>query len=222
MLNLIYPGNSSYHIETGGKLKNLRLITIQDVREYHEKYYRPENLYLTITGQLDPKELFEVLDKIETKIVKKRLPPPNGSGLPPSLERPFIRDSEPLNYPEKRIVQFPSEDEQFGWVKMGWRVIGNLNDNLDKMTDLAILNNYLTSTSVSPLTKTFVDIPEPLATSIDYDTYMNWEPCIVADFYNVPVQQVDKIEQKYNEVIQNIINTRDIDMDRIHTIGIEY
>ena len=219
MMTLIYPGNSSYHSETGGKLKNLREITIQDVRQYHEKYYRPENFYLTLTGQISPKEIFEALDKIEAKIVKKRLPPPAGSGPPSNLKRPFIRDIDFLNVSRKKVVEFPSDDEKFGWVKMGWRIVGNLTTNINKTMDLTILNTYLTSTSVSPLTKAFVDIPEPLATSVDYDTYMNWEPCVVADFYNVPVAYIEKVEDKYNEVIQNIIDTGDIDMDRIHTIG---
>ena len=84
MTRVVYPGNSSYSVETGGKLKNLREITMQDVRNYHQKYYRPENFQLTITGQIIPHEPFEALDRIETKIVKKRLPPPDGSG-PPSV-----------------------------------------------------------------------------------------------------------------------------------------
>ena len=50
----------------------MRKITNQDIKEYHEKYYRPENFQLTITGQISPHELFESLDVIETKIVQKR------------------------------------------------------------------------------------------------------------------------------------------------------
>lgn len=51
-VNEIYPGNSSYQSRTGGALKNLRQnTTIEKVREYHKKYYRPENTYITITGK---------------------------------------------------------------------------------------------------------------------------------------------------------------------------
>ena len=110
---------------------------------------------------------------MEAKIVEKRLPAPAGSGLPPHLKRPFIRDIPTLNVSRKEVISFPSDDEKFGWVKMGWRIIGNVTANINKTMDLTILNNYLTSTSVSPLTKAFVDIPEPMATTIDFDTYMN-------------------------------------------------
>ena len=220
MSSLLYPGNSSYGVETGGKLKNLREITNQDIKEYHEKYYRPENFQLTITGQISPHELFQSLDKIESKIVQKRLPPPDGFGPPPELERPFIRDLESLNTSRKVTMDYPSEDEKFGRVKMGWRLEGNLTSNIEKTTDLSILHSYLTSTSASPFTKSFVDIPKALATSVYFDIYMNWEPSVVADFYNVPVESMEEVEAKYNEVVQDIIDNQDINMERMHTIGI--
>ena len=116
-------------------------------------------------------------------------------------------------------MKFPSDDEEFGWVKMGWRIVGNVSSTIDMTMDLTVLHSYLTSTSASPFTKAFIDIADPIATGIDYDLYMNWEPCIVADFYNVPVKFMEKVEDKYNEVIQNIIESGDIDMERLHTIG---
>ena len=116
-------------------------------------------------------------------------------------------------------MMFPSEDEKLGRVKMGWRLEGNLTSNIEKTTDLSILHSYLTSTSASPFTKSFIDIPEPLATSVYFDIYMNWEPSVVADFYNVPVESMDKVEEKYNDVVQNIIDNQDINMERMHTIG---
>ena len=220
MSKLLYPGNSSYGVETGGKLENLRTITNQEIKEYHNKYYRPENFQLTITGQISPHELFESLDEIEKKIVQKRLPPPDGSGPPPELERPFIRDIEPLNQTKKIVMKYPSDDEKFGRVKMGWRMEGNLTSNIEKTTDLSILHSYLTSTSASPFTKSFVDIPEPLATSVYFDIYLNWEPSVVADFYNVPVEFMEEIDRKYNEVVQKIIDNEGINMERMHTIGL--
>ena len=117
-------------------------------------------------------------------------------------------------------MKYPSDDEKFGWVKMGWRLTGNMSSNIEKTSDMTILHSYLTSTSASPFTKAFVDIPKPMATSIDYDVYMNWEPSVIADFYNVPIEFIDQIEDKYNEVIRKILNTGDIDMERMHTIGL--
>lgn len=217
MANLLYPGNSSYHRETGGKLKNLReSTTIEKVRAYHKKYYRPENLVLTITGQISQEELFKALEKTEQKVIAKR----EADGNVDVLEKPFQRPLDQVKEDLEKTVEFPSEDEQFGWVLMGWRVPGKLTDNAMKITAMTILTNYLTSTSVAPLTKTFVDIEEPLATNIDMDYYANWEPAITADFLNVPVRRMDEIEPLFKKVIKEIIDkgADGFNIKRIHTI----
>jgi Zn-dependent M16 (insulinase) family peptidase len=72
LIKQIYPGNSSYTVQTGGKLKSLReSTTIEKVRAYHKKYYRPENTYLTITGGIDPAMIFAALDPVERKLMEK-------------------------------------------------------------------------------------------------------------------------------------------------------
>lgn len=84
LIRQIYPGNSSYTVQTGGALRNLREdTTIEKVRAYHKKFYRPENLYLTITGNLDPSQLFAVLDPVEKKIESRK------HEYPP-FEKPFM------------------------------------------------------------------------------------------------------------------------------------
>ena len=102
---MIYPGaNSSYHFETGGKLRNLReSTTIEKVREYHRKYYRPENLYLTITGHIALEDLFLALDPIETKVLKKRAED-DELGI---LEKPFQRDLPDLLEDEGKNLPIP-------------------------------------------------------------------------------------------------------------------
>ena len=72
LIKQIYPGNSSYTSQTGGRLKAIReSTTIEKVRAYHQKYYRPENMYITITGNVDPNMLFAALDPVERKIIEK-------------------------------------------------------------------------------------------------------------------------------------------------------
>ena len=73
MIKQIYPGNSSYTVETGGRLTPLReSTTMEKVRAYHKKYYRPENTYLTITGKIEPNQLFETIDQVERKLMEKQ------------------------------------------------------------------------------------------------------------------------------------------------------
>ncbi len=58
--------------ETGGIMANLRDSTSnKKVRDYHRDFYRPDNLCLVITGQVDPEAVFKVLAPFEEKILKK-------------------------------------------------------------------------------------------------------------------------------------------------------
>lgn len=97
----MYPEPCGYRYDEGGIMKNLRescsnvkvsIITQMygqcsppslnemviskflfccKVRNYHKKYYRPENLTLIIAGQVKPEDVFAALAPIESKIVSK-------------------------------------------------------------------------------------------------------------------------------------------------------
>lgn len=68
----IYPGHCGYKSVTGGIMKNLRDSTTNEkIKAYHRTYYRPENLCLIITGQVEAEKVFEVLKPFEEKIMSK-------------------------------------------------------------------------------------------------------------------------------------------------------
>jgi Zn-dependent M16 (insulinase) family peptidase len=122
MIKNLFPGNNSYISQTGGKLSNLRTsTTIEKVRAYHKKFYRPENLYITVTGNVEGKQVFAALDSVERKILSKRT---NNEEEP--YERPFQKPLEKVEKDVTATVQYPSKDEKFGSVSMGWRLPGQL------------------------------------------------------------------------------------------------
>ena len=58
---------------TGGRLKELRENTTNaKVRAYHKKFYQPQNVWLTITGDIEPEEIFKALDPVERKVLAKK------------------------------------------------------------------------------------------------------------------------------------------------------
>jgi Zn-dependent M16 (insulinase) family peptidase len=72
MLQLMYPGKCGYKSETGGRMLNLRVSTSNEkVQSYHHGYYRPDNLCLVITGQIEASQIFETLKPFEDKILSK-------------------------------------------------------------------------------------------------------------------------------------------------------
>ena len=51
---------------------NLRTSTSNEkVRSYHHSYYRPDNLSLIVTGQVEPNQLFKAIQPFEDKILSK-------------------------------------------------------------------------------------------------------------------------------------------------------
>lgn len=71
LLRFLYP-NCSYSAETGGVLHNLRTSTTNEkVRDYHAKFYRPENLTLIITGQIGVDDVAKALKSVEDRILSK-------------------------------------------------------------------------------------------------------------------------------------------------------
>lgn len=99
LLRAMYP-DSGYSSETGGIMENLRTstnntkvnvlsqVTIQfffiscfhyyyllqyklQVRDFHKKFYRPENLTIILTGQIEAEDVFKALSVVEDDIIAK-------------------------------------------------------------------------------------------------------------------------------------------------------
>ena len=104
----MFPGNSSYEMRTGGRLKNLRESTTnQKVRDYHKKYYQPKNLQLLITGTIDTLDVFKALDPVEKKLVAKG-PYPELEPKPFSTHYPVLTEDININ------KSFPSNELSVG------------------------------------------------------------------------------------------------------------
>ena len=114
-------------------------------------------------------------------------------------------------------VKFPSEEEKFGEIALGLRIPGKLSDVYKEVHALSILGNYLTSTSISPMKKAFVEIPDPIATDIDFDVLMNAEAAVSIDFEDVPLDKMDIVVDKFKQTL-NEVAAEGIDMDRLRTI----
>ena len=93
--DLLYPGRCGYKWETGGTVKNLRTETnMEKIRQYHAKFYRPENMIIIVNGHVDKKALFEAIRPVEEEeAAKKRV----------EFERPFQTPCP--NLPGNGVIQ---------------------------------------------------------------------------------------------------------------------
>ena len=75
-----------YHWTPIGFMHDIQSWTIDDIREFHSKYYQPNNAILIVTGDIDEKEVFKIAKekfghiKNHTKIPKLNLSEPKRDG----------------------------------------------------------------------------------------------------------------------------------------------
>lgn len=206
----LYPG-TGYAVECGGLMENLRESTTNEkIKEFHKKFYRPENLTLIIGGQVDPNEVFEALVPIEKKILSK--------GELPPWTRPWKTPLEPLDETKTLTIFYPDDDETNGMVAMGYRG-PPLPSQVYLHQACVILLRYLSDTTTSPLTRDMVEIDDPYASGVCCYAAPNCESFLRCSFRNVPIKKMDEVYDKYFSVLCGIANGDEpIDMKRMKEV----
>lgn len=240
---MLYDSKSAYRSETGGLMEKLRILTIEEIRNYHEKYYSPHNSCLVVTGKLDRLDLLNSLESTEKDLIAK------GKGLgkdgPRGWKRPFVEtttsvppvikgsdvvipgvdlpDPEPErsegkdNKRRRAFIEFPEKDESIGEIEITF--LGpDIKDHLT-LEALDVLNTYLTDSPVSTLMKNFVEIKEPLCT----DIYLSSQDSIGKTtlncyFSNVPSSKLDELDFEFVKVLKQVLEKDGIDMERMKMI----
>jgi Zn-dependent M16 (insulinase) family peptidase len=210
MQQALYPQNCGYRYNYGGLMKNLRESTDNaKVRNYHKEFYRSENIWIIVTGQVEPLKILKSIEPIEEKTVKK--------GLNPSPHvRPWMEPIEPLTESVEKDVTYPADEEDNGVVLIGWRGPSSITEQ-KKLSVLSVLLDYLTDTPVSPLQKAFVEIESPLASTVSSSITENAVSAICVKFSDVPVAKLSVIHEQLRTVLRDV-NDKTIDVDRVRTI----
>lgn len=97
-------------------MDQLRVLTADRIREFHKEMYQPKNLCLVLIGEIDHKDMLNILDGFESTIIEDV----------PTLDAPFTRpwvDSKRTPALNKTIVdtvKFPEDDESMGEILIGF------------------------------------------------------------------------------------------------------
>ena len=212
----MYPNDSGYYALTGGKLENMRnSTTIEKVRAYHKKYYRPENLLLTITGRIEENQLFETVRHIEEKLLNKW-----SEGGRPDYEKPWTNEIEPTGYDDNYIFEhmFPDEDEDKAHVIVAWRLNHHISDNIPMLEAYELIFKYLSSSKVSPLEADFVHSEDPIASSVGFFSFKYSKPAVGLKFANVPSNRTKEVIPRMEKVVNQVLEDGpdNFDLVRIH------
>lgn len=123
------------------------------------------------------------------------------------LKEPFVRPWQtpvpPFDESVNKKVEYPADEEDCGILSIGWRGPKCTTENL-KLTSCSVLMRYLSDTSVSPLQREFVEVPDPLASQISFNINENTESLLYFTFENVPLDKMEEILPKLQSLLKNI------------------
>eukprot|EP00026_Physarum_polycephalum_P001754 Phypoly_transcript_01756.p1 GENE.Phypoly_transcript_01756~~Phypoly_transcript_01756.p1 ORF type:complete len:1003 (+),score=143.28 Phypoly_transcript_01756:138-3011(+) len=208
--SLLYPGNSGYKSVTGGRLLNLRSLTVETIRNYHRDYYRVDNLVLIVTGKVADEELFKALAPVEAHILSK-------SKLPP-IPRPWTNPEniQPFTIATTEEVLFPSEDQSVGSASFAWR--GPVYTEFREHAAIVVLWEYLTDSAVSPLTASMCEIEDPYGSSFSYYLALYQSTFLRLSLSDVSIEKLPLVCDCLFEKLNEIYKKQDINMKRMWSV----
>ncbi|KAG8742736.1 hypothetical protein FRC12_015287 [Ceratobasidium sp. 428] len=218
MQTLFNPEGSAYRSETGGLMEALRVLTVEQIRDYHKSYYVPHNLCLIVSGKLKTQELLHVLQtKVEPSILAHG---PAQGPKPAGWKRPFVETASSrqpnLKGVTRATIDFPEQDESAGEVGVSFQ--GPPPTEFTELKAMELLGLYLTDSPVSPLTKEFVEIANPLCTYIYCDIEERATFTTQGIYFGaVPTDQLGELHGKVVESLKKIV-ADGVDMDRIRLV----
>ncbi|KIP12417.1 hypothetical protein PHLGIDRAFT_61992 [Phlebiopsis gigantea 11061_1 CR5-6] len=217
---LHFPEGSAYRSETGGLMKALRELTVEQIRDYHRSYYVPHNLTLIVAGKL-ASGTHTLLNVLETQVEPSIIA--HGQNHGPKRKgwrRPFLETpsaSQPsFTQTKKDSIEFPEKDESVGEVAISWQGPSPTDYLENKAIDM--LGTYLTSSSTAPLNKEYVEIESPLCTYI----YFEEREYATRNALNVyvgsaPTEHLDGFDERLQNSLKRIAK-EGFDMERMKMI----
>ena len=136
----MYPEGHPYHHSVIGSLADLDAATLDDVKTFYDRYYGPQNVTLTITGDFDPDEAKRLVEKYFGEI-------PAGEPVPEPEAAPASLDADIDLLHEDNFATVPQ-------LTLVWPTVG---ENHPDAPALQVLAQYLTTGKKAPFNAVLVD-----------------------------------------------------------------
>lgn len=196
---ILYPEGVGFRYETGGMLEQLRVLTADQIRQFHRDMYQPRNLCLALFGEVNHKELLAILDGFESSIMSD-IPSPDAP-----FPRPWIesKHAPALTHSVVEKVDFPEEDESFGEIDI--RFLGpDCSDSLSGAA-LTVALMYLAGSSAAVLDNTIVE-KEHLASGVYYQLDSRPRTEIAFSMSSVETSRLEEVEKRFFEVLKEAMD----------------
>ncbi len=136
----LYPESHPYSWQVIGSLEDLQNATLQDVKDFFNRWYVPNNVTLTIAGDFDTTQAKEWVHKYFDEIKR-------GQDIPKLEKRPGVLSETKKLYYEDNFARLPQ-------VTMTWPTIPMYHPD---SYALDVLSTYLSEGKKAPFNKVLVD-----------------------------------------------------------------
>ena len=158
----LYPEGHPYNWQVIGSLADLDAATLQDVKDFYKKWYVPNNVTVTISGDFDKADAKAMVEKYFGEI-------PKGDAIAPYTAQPVTLSESLHFYHEDNFATVPQ-------LSITWPTVERYHPDAYA---LDILQNYLTEGKRAPLNEVMID--EDKVTS-DVSVF-NFTKEIAGEFY---------------------------------------
>ncbi|RZN81507.1 MAG: insulinase family protein [Winogradskyella sp.] len=135
----LYPQGHPYSWQVIGSLEDLQNATLQDVKDFFNRWYVPNNVILTIAGDFDKTQAKKWIKKYFDEI-------PRGEDIPALAKQPAVLDASKHLYYEDNFARAPR-------LTMVWPGVPDYHKD---SYALSVLTQYLTNGKKAPLDKILV------------------------------------------------------------------
>jgi zinc protease len=145
----LYPKDHPYNWQVIGSLEDLQNATLQNVKDFYNRWYVPNNVTLTIAGDFDPDQAKKWVGKYFSEIKR-------GEDIPEMKKWPVTLKETKKIYYEDNFAKLPQ-------LTFTWPTVYEYHPDTYA---LEVLGNYLTQGKKAPLYKTLVE-NEKLTDEVD-------------------------------------------------------
>lgn len=136
----LYPEGHPYNWQVIGSLEDLQNASLQDVKDFYNEWYTPNNAVLTIAGDFDKNQALEWVEKYFGEIKR-------GKTVDKTIVEPVVLNESKKLYFEDNFAQTPK-------LTITWPTVPNYH--IDSYA-LEILGTYLSNGKKAPLNKVVVE-----------------------------------------------------------------
>lgn len=205
--------NSSYHDPIIGWMEDLNAMSEQDISDWYDNWYAPNNATVVIVGDIDFKETLKLIKKYYGS--KKRV----------KIQDRTIR-IEPLQYGEKEVsIQIKDKPS---YIIMGYKVPSLNSKNIDtsECYALSVLSGILSSGQNSRLQKILVR-DKKVASYADsgYSMFSRNDPLFLIDINPLVGEDTEKIQKELDAIIldlqTNLVRKKELDRIKAQVLASE-